>query len=198
MKRPEQGRQCLHSWGVYTFSGSCSSNHQALLLETLVSQAKQGSGTNIVPLRELHGLHCSLAAMATLSRRTSLATHLVRSRAEEPAEIHRIPGLDRNNSDNDNNNDNNSQRLLHLYEMRAGTTTRSLCKLTYLILITAWEVVTTVTTILQMKRWKQRRLRNLPKTRRLVGAQVGFKLGGQLESSRVLLSMPKRSLTCRF
>lgn len=94
VKGPEQGRQCLHSWGVYTFSGSCSSNHQALLLETLVSQAKQGSGANVVPLRELHGLDCSLAATATLSRRTSLATHLVRSRAEEPAEIHRIPGLD--------------------------------------------------------------------------------------------------------
>ena len=117
MKGPEQGRQYLHSWGVYTFSGSCSSNHQALLLETLVSQAKQGSGANVVPLRELHGLDYSLTAMATLSRRTSLATHLVRSRAEEPAEIHRIPGLDRNNSDNDNNNDNNSQRLLHIYEV---------------------------------------------------------------------------------
>lgn len=44
MMGPGQRRRCLHSWGVYTLSGSCSSNHQALFQEALVSLAKQGSG----------------------------------------------------------------------------------------------------------------------------------------------------------
>lgn len=38
-----RGKQCLHSEGVYTFSGSCSRNQQAILQEAIVSQAKQDS-----------------------------------------------------------------------------------------------------------------------------------------------------------
>ena len=39
---PEQRRQCLHSWGVYTFAGSCSRNHPAVFQEARASLAKQG------------------------------------------------------------------------------------------------------------------------------------------------------------
>lgn len=53
-----------------------------------------------------------LAAAMTHSRRTSFATHLVPSRAERPAEIGRLPGLDCNNADNDDNHANDTISLL--------------------------------------------------------------------------------------
>lgn len=99
------GRQCLHSWGVYTFLGSCSSNQQVSVQETS-SPRPSRLGCWVAPLREPKGLDGSLAASMTLPGKTSLATHLVASRREEPAKMCQTSGLEQNNDDYDNNNSN--------------------------------------------------------------------------------------------